>query len=70
MSTAVFLDRDDTDGGGPEQVNIKTPAFTDGSTMDAYNNPYEVGVYFYDSWGFDPPVRAKIRVFLDASDER
>ncbi|MDX9720624.1 MAG: choice-of-anchor D domain-containing protein [Myxococcota bacterium] len=63
------LDRDDTDGGGPVQVNVKTPARTDGTGgANGYNKPYQVGVYFYDSWNFDPPVLATVRVFLNGSD--
>lgn len=62
------LDRDDTDGGGPEQINIKRPAFTNGQQPDGYSKPYQVGVYFWESHGFAPPVLAQVRVYLDGSD--
>lgn len=59
------LDRDDIDGGGPEQINIREPARSDGSSGSGYTRPYQVGVYFYDAHGFAPPVYATVRVYLD-----
>ena len=62
------LDRDDADGGGPEQINIKSPARTDGVGPGSYTAPYEIGVYYYDDHGFEPPVWATVRVYLNGDD--
>ncbi len=61
------LDRDDIDGGGPEQVNIKAPARTDGTGV-GYDAPYQVGVYYYDDWKFMPPVLATVRIFFNGEE--
>ena len=37
------LDRDDTDGAGPENLNLDVPE---------QNTRYQVGVHYYDDWGY------------------
>ncbi len=48
------LDRDDTDGGGPENLNLSTPEF--GAT-------YRVGVDYWDDWGYGMS-ETTIRVYI------
>lgn len=48
------LDRDDTDGAGPENLNLSQPEF--GKT-------YRVGVHYWDDWGFGASF-ATIRVYV------
>lgn len=48
------LDRDDTDGAGPENLNVVTPE--DSVT-------YSVGVHYYDDHGFGPAF-ATIRIYI------
>jgi len=48
------LDRDDTDGAGPENLNLSQPEF--GAT-------YRVGVHYYNDWSYGPS-RATIRVYI------
>jgi len=48
------LDRDDTDGAGPENLNFSQPEF--GAT-------YRVGVHYWDDWAFGPS-KATIRVYV------
>jgi len=62
------LNRDDVDGGGPEQIDVRAPAFTDGSQPTGYNEPYEVGVYYYQDWNFAPPVLASVRIFFNGEE--
>jgi len=62
------LNRDDIDGGGPEQINIRAPAFTDGSQPDGYEAPYELGVYYYQDWNLAPPALATVRIFFGNDD--
>lgn len=47
------LDRDDTDGAGPENLNLGVPE--DDTT-------YRIGVHYWQSWGFGE-VEATVRVF-------
>src|SRR5690606_12334778 len=47
------LDRDDTDGGGPENISIGIPE--DGVS-------YTIGVHHWNDWGFGP-ADATVRVF-------
>lgn len=47
------LDRDDTDGGGPENIRLGIPE--DGVT-------YAIGVHYWNDWGFGP-ADATVRVF-------
>lgn len=47
------LDRDDVDGGGPENLNLSVPE--DGVT-------YQIGVHFWNDWNFGP-VNATVKVF-------
>ena len=47
------LDRDDVDGGGPENMNLAIPE--DGVT-------YRIGVHYWNDWGFGP-VNATVKVF-------
>jgi len=49
------LDRDDRDGGGPENLNVKVPE--DGAT-------YSVGVHYYNDWGYGNAY-ATVRVYID-----
>ena len=51
------LDRDDTDGAGPENVNLNIPE--DGLT-------YRVGVHYWNDHGFGPS-QATIRVYIYSS---
>jgi len=58
------LDRDDRDGGGPENLNMATPE--DGMR-------YQVGVHYYNDWGYGGAF-ATVRVYIygvlrDQSDE-
>ena len=48
------LDLDDTDGWGPENLNLNQPE--DGQT-------YRIAVHFWDAYGFGP-VEATVRVFI------
>jgi len=48
------LDRDDRDGGGPENLNMKTPE--DGAR-------YTVGVHYYNDWGYGNAF-ATVRVYV------
>lgn len=48
------LDRDDTNGAGPENLNMRTPEA---------NARYQVGVHYYDDAGFGDSY-ATVRVFL------
>jgi len=48
------LDRDDRDGGGPENLNVKTPE--DGVQ-------YRVGVHYYNDWGYGGAF-ATVRVYI------
>lgn len=48
------LDRDDRDGGGPENLNVKTPE--DGAQ-------YRVGVHYYNDWGYGGAF-ATVRVYI------
>ncbi len=48
------LDRDDRDGGGPENLNMTTPE--PGST-------YRVGVHYYNDWGYGDAF-ATIRIYI------
>jgi len=63
------LNRDDVDGGGPEQIDILHPAYTDGSQPTGYSEPYEVGVYYYQDWRFEPPGLAHLNVYLNRSND-
>lgn len=47
------LDRDDTDGGGPENLNLSVPE--DGVT-------YTIGAHFWNDWGFGP-ADATVKVY-------
>lgn len=48
------LDRDDTDGAGPENLNMNSPE----------NIEYRVGVHYWDDWGFGPSwVTIRVYVF-------
>jgi hypothetical protein len=47
------LDRDDTDGAGPENLNMNIPE----------NTQYRVGVHYWDDWGFGPSW-ITIRVYI------
>lgn len=51
------LDRDDTDGAGPENVNLNIPE--DGLT-------YRVGVHYWNDHGFGPSL-ATVRVYIYSS---
>jgi hypothetical protein len=61
------LDRDDVDGGGPEQVNIRRPAFTTGPEA-FYNSPYRIGIYFYDGHETFGPTYATVRLFFNRAE--
>lgn len=54
-----LLERDDTDGAGPEVITVDRPAPTTGTP---YSMPYEVGVYFFDDHGFGE-VSARVRIW-------
>lgn len=58
------LDRDDTDGGGPETITVRSPALTSGSGATYYDGPYQVGVYFYDDYEFGD-VYLRLRIYLE-----
>ncbi|OIP33606.1 MAG: hypothetical protein AUK47_18720 [Deltaproteobacteria bacterium CG2_30_63_29] len=62
------LNRDDIDGGGPEQIDVRHPAYTDGSQATGYSEPYEIGVYYYQDWNFEPPVMARINLYLNQAE--
>lgn len=49
------LDRDDTDGAGPENINVDAPP------LDAC---YRVGVHYWDAWSYGP-AEAVLRVYVD-----
>lgn len=49
------LDRDDRDGGGPENLNMTRPE--DGTT-------YRVGVHYFNDWGFGDAY-ATVRVYIE-----
>ena len=51
------LDRDDTDGAGPENVNLNIPE--EGLT-------YRVGVHYWNDHGFGPSL-ATVRVYIYTS---
>ncbi len=51
------LDRDDTDGAGPENVNLLTP--TDGRT-------YRIGVHYWDDQGFGVSF-PRVRCFIEGT---
>ena len=52
------LDRDDTDGGGPENVNLDVP-----ESDPAWPFVYRVGVHYRDDHGFGPSL-ATVRVYI------
>jgi len=58
------LDRDDVDGYGPEQINIKTPQRTDGVGTYAYTVPYEIGVFYYDEHLYSGTTYAVVKIFF------
>ena len=43
------LDIDDTNGAGPENINLDDPQFTDQTST---GGPYRIGVHYYSSGGF------------------
>ena len=49
------LDIDDTDGAGPENINLDEPEA---------GVAYEVGVYYFSDWGMGPSY-ATVRVYID-----
>lgn len=49
------LDRDDTDGGGPENLNMQLG--------EAGGVRYQVGVHYWDDWGFGPAF-VTVRVYI------
>jgi len=51
------LDRDDTDGAGPENMNLNIPE--DGAT-------YSVGVHYWNDHGWGPSY-ASVRIYLDGA---
>lgn len=50
----IRLDRDDTDGGGPENINVDEPA----------PGIYDIGVHYWDDWGYGAAL-ATVRIYLD-----
>jgi len=54
-ATDPRLDRDDTDGAGPENINLDTPE--EGAV-------YRIGVHYWDDWGYGTSY-ATVRVYLD-----
>jgi len=48
------LDRDDTDGAGPENFNLNQPQF---------NTTYTVGAHYWDDWGFGNAFTT-VRVYI------
>ncbi|MFO0745821.1 MAG: choice-of-anchor D domain-containing protein [Myxococcota bacterium] len=48
------LDRDDTDGAGPENFNLAFPEF---------NHTYTVGVHYWDDWGYGTAY-STVRVYI------
>ena len=48
------LDRDDTDGAGPENLNVDVPE---------QNVTYQVGVHYYDEWGYGVS-KVTVRVYI------
>ena len=48
------LDRDDTDGGGPENINVDEPA----------PGIYDVGVHYWNDWGYGHAF-ATVRIYMD-----
>ncbi len=48
------LDRDDTDGGGPENLNLNTPE---------NDTRYRVGVHYWNHWGYGPAF-ATVNVYV------
>jgi hypothetical protein len=62
------LDIDDTNGAGPENINLNDPDFTDQTTLPG---PYLVGVHYYSSGGlFTADYGASnstIRIYLGGS---
>ena len=61
------LDRDDIDGGGPEQINIRRPAFTTGPGA-FFSSPYQVGIYYYDGHEGFGSAFATIRLFFNGDE--
>lgn len=53
------LDIDDTDGAGPENINLNNPPNTGA-------NPYKVGVYYFDDHGYGESY-ATVRIFIRGS---
>jgi hypothetical protein len=53
------LDIDDTDGAGPENINLNNPPNTGA-------NPYKVGVYYFDTHGFEESY-ATVRIYIQGS---
>ncbi|MFT7581111.1 MAG: hypothetical protein ACI9MR_002785, partial [Myxococcota bacterium] len=51
------LDRDDTDGGGPENLNLSQPETTPS------NRGYRVGVHYWDDWGYGVSF-ATLRIYI------
>lgn len=47
------LDRDDTDGAGPEVISLESPEA----------NTYRVGVHYWSDWSYGPSI-ATVRIFL------
>lgn len=47
------LDRDDTDGAGPENLNMNSPEDIE----------YRIGVHYWDDWGYGPSW-ASVRVYI------
>ena len=48
------LDRDDTDGAGPENLNVESPEA---------NTRYQVGVHYWNEWGYGPAL-ATVKVYI------
>lgn len=54
------LDRDDTDGAGPENLNMTAPEAV----------TYRVGVHYWSAWGFGPSwVTLRVYVYGELADE-
>ena len=61
------LDRDDLDGGGPEQINIHRPAYTAGPGA-FYSSPYQIGVYYQDGHEDFGSAFATLRLFFNGDE--